>query len=220
MKLDPVLESSILAHYRLGETQPGSVLLFRALEERLRRYFLCKIHYYPGSDEYAEELAQETLVRVHLALISERRQADPIQSLPSFAAICARRALADWWSKHPPEAFQTSSVLMEEGGGASGEASLPLQGGEVPALPHGDFAPPDITLERKQRQQAVERCLERLPNPRHRGCLVNWLLGISLRELAQRYGYRDTNGPTSAKDAAKQLLIRCLTDLGFTVEFA
>lgn len=220
MKLDPVLEASILAHYRQGDTQSGSVLLFRALEERLRRYFLCKIHYCPGSDEYAEELAQETLVRVHLALISARRQADPIQSLPSFAGTCARRALADWWSKHPPETFQTSSVLMEEGGGVSGEVSLPFRGDEVPSSPQSDFAPPDITLERKQRQQAVERCLERLPNPRHRACLVDWLLGIPLRELAQRYNYRDTNGPTSAKDAAKQLLIRCLIDLGFSVEFA
>lgn len=220
MKLDPSSQAHILQLYHEGQTDSGSVSLFKTLRTPLHTFFMSRLRYSSDARVIADDLVQETLLRVHQALTDKRREADPILSLDRFISTCAKRVLADAWRHTLKMATAQAPIDIDDLSGPSVEMALPTLSSDVSSIrrrPLTCLASPERVLERQERTAAVDDCLEKLPNPRHRACLLDWLHGLPLREIARRHDYQDTNGSTTAKDTAKRLLIQCLEGKGFEV---
>jgi len=223
MHLAPPLEAQILRLYSDGQTEPAAVSLFKALHGPLRLHFQRRLRYREGASALVDDLVQETIIRVHEALMHERRQGDPIVSLARFSYTCAERVQADAWRRSRKEVLPDQGEDIDDQKSPSVEIPLPhlhTHPGERRCKAVSCPASPEQILEREERTAAIEECLEDLPNLRHRACLLDWLMGLPLREVARRHGYQDTNGPTAAKDSAKRLLIACLEGKGFEVRLA
>lgn len=219
MKLSRDQMTSIVDLYQRKDYENGSRMLCAALQSQLTNFFQFKLMGYADSKHHSEDLAQDTLVKLHRALCSNARHTDPIRSLNSFTHTCARRVLADWWEAQPIEIMVQQTAIDPDGNSISVEMPIPPL---FPSWPDDDDDPtrpadPYVVLESRQRRLAFEACLERLPNEKYRRCLVDWLSGIPLKELAVRYRLRDTNGAAAVKNAASKLVIKCLVDMGFDV---
>lgn len=148
----------------------GDQAAFKLIVDKYQHRVINVAYRLLGDIDEAEDIAQETFLRVYLSVKSYQPQAELFTYLYTIATNLSLNRLRkkrrlQWFSL---DAFKTE-----------GEEESGL---EVPADPAGQ---PDQSLEREEREVAVRRALDALPPAQKTAVILSRYEGLSYKQIVQ-----------------------------------
>ena len=148
----------------------GDQSAFKAIVERYQRRVINVGYRFLGNREDAEDVAQETFLKVYLSAKSYKPRAELFTYLYSIATHLALNQL------RKKKRLRWLSLDQLE---RNGEVGI---GQEVPADPADQ---PDQSLERAEREALVRRALDTLPAAQKTAVILSRYEGLSYKQIAE-----------------------------------
>ena len=148
----------------------GDQSAFKAIVERYQRRVINVGYRFLGNREDAEDVAQETFLKVYLSAKSYKPRAELFTYLYSIATHLALNQLR---KKKRLRWFSLDQL------GRNGEVGIDR---EVPADPADQ---PDQSLEREEREAVVRRALDTLPAAQKTAVILSRYEGLSYKQIAE-----------------------------------
>lgn len=148
----------------------GDQSAFKAIVERYQRRVINVGYRFLGNQEDAEDVAQETFLRLYLSARSYKPKAELFTYLYTIVTHLALNRLR---KKKRLRWFSLDQL------GRNGEAGIDQ---EVPADPADQ---PDQSLERAEREAIVRRALDTLPAAQKTTVILSRYEGLSYKQIAE-----------------------------------
>jgi len=150
--------------------QAGDQSAFKVLVERYQRRVINVAYRFLGNREDAEDVAQETFLRVYLSAKSYKPKAELFTYLYTIATRLALNRLR----KRKRLRWFSLDQLQEDGEEGVGR--------EFPA----DLADqPDVSLEQAEREAVVRRALDALPEAQKTAVILSRYEGLPYKQIAE-----------------------------------
>jgi len=150
--------------------QAGDQSAFKVLVERYQRQVINVAYRFLGNREDAEDLAQETFLRVYLSAKSYK----PKAKLFTYLYTIATRLALNRLRKRKRLRWFSLDQLQENGDEGPGQ--------EFPADPADQ---PDGSLEQAEREAMVRRALDALPEAQKTAVVFSRYEGLSYKQIAE-----------------------------------
>jgi RNA polymerase sigma-70 factor (ECF subfamily) len=148
----------------------GDQSAFKAIVERYQRRVINVGYRFLGNREDAEDVAQETFLRLYLSARSYKPRAELFTYLYSIATHLALNQLRK---------KKRLRLFSLDQSGRNGEVEIDR---EVPADPADQ---PDQSLERAEREAVVRRALDTLPAAQKTAVILSRYEGLSYKQIAE-----------------------------------
>jgi RNA polymerase sigma-70 factor (ECF subfamily) len=172
--LDRNSDERLVEAYRRGDTGAFAMLVERHHDDLMR--FLIRLG---GDRQIAEDAFQEAFLQVHLSLGSfdtSRR------FRPWLFTIAANKARDLLRRKGRRQTLELSAPIGSAGGGSGSE------GGSFIDLLEIDIPSPDAAMEDRERDELVQRALERLSEPLREILLLAYFQRLTYAQIADELG--------------------------------
>lgn len=163
--MQPITDTELMMRVKAGDQSA-----FKAIVERYQRRVINVGYRFLGNREDAEDVAQETFLRVYLSAKSYKPRAELFTYLYT---IVTRLALNRLRKKKRLRWFSLDQLER------NGEVGI---GQEVPADPADQ---PDQSLERAEREAIVRRALDALPAAQKTAVILSRYEGLSYKQIAE-----------------------------------
>ena len=173
----------------------GDQSAFKILVERYQRRVINVVYRLLGNREDAEDVAQETFLKVYLSAKSYKPQAELFTYLYTIATRLALNRLR----KRKRLRWFSLDQLQENEEDGSGQ--------EFPADPADQ---PDVSLEQAEREAVVRRALDALPEAQKTAVVLSRYEGLSYKQIAEVMG-TSVSAVESKLHRAKQTLQKKLS---------
>lgn len=172
--MDQRSDEKLVEAYRRGETGAFQTLVERHHDDLLR--FLIRLG---GDRQVAEDAFQEAFLQVHLSLGSfdtSRR------FRPWLFTIAANKARDLLRRKGRRQTLELSAPIGSAGGGTGSD------GGSFIDLLQVDIPAPDAAMQDRERDELVQRALERLSDPLREILLLAYFQRLTYAQIADELG--------------------------------
>ena len=184
MLMDPDIQ--LMMSFRQGDQHA-----FRLLFDKYKMQIVNYCYRYCGQRQVAEELAQETFLRVYKAAAGYRPQARFSTWLFKIATnVCLNEIRKPWYSAR----LESIDRPADE------EAGDPLQLAQEPAASF-----PDALLEQHQDQAMIRRAIGRLPEEQRAALLLRTTQEFSYQEIGRQINRSENHVKTLIHRARKQI---------------
>lgn len=176
--MDKATDEQLLDQYQRGDPQSFRALIERYHDDLMR--FLVRL---TGDRQAAEDVFQETFLQVHLSA----DKFDPARRFKPWLFTIAANKGRDMLRKKSRRQTMDLSAPVGSGGQAGGSSGDP-SGVSFIDLMEIDVPAPDSGLDDRERDQMVQRALDRLPLPLREILLLSYFQRLSYLQIADELG--------------------------------